>query len=303
MTLLPFAFVGGLLLNLMPCCLPVLALKAVSIDEDQHWFVIGMLSVFAVLGALAGLAGYGWGDQFNSNVFRYMMAVVVGVSGLAYIDRFEFPSFGFRTKNPGTFAKGVLAVLLGTACSGPLLGPVFAATLVQPPLVTFSIFLMIGLGMAFPFLLLAAIPHAKTLIPKPGAWMVRFKQAMGWCMICVATWLLLPRTLDTSWEQYSGALPMNQIVLVKFESEFCLTCLINDHVLKSEEVKAAIEQYGVKPLIADVGNEDADQLLTSLGYTTVPMLAIYPAGGEPILLPDLISAEAVIEAVKAAAQP
>jgi len=208
---LGLAFVGGLLLNLMPCVLPVIGLKLLAfLEQTGHdrrrvfvlnlWYCVGLMSVFAVLATLATFLGWRWGEQFTSAGFTITMASVVFVLALSFLGVWEIPVPGFvgagrgtelaaREGAVGAFAKGVLSTTLATPCSGPLLGSVFGFTLGQPTWAVYAIFGSVGLGMASPYLIIGAFPALVAFLPKPGAWMDTFKQAMGFVLLGTVVWL------------------------------------------------------------------------------------------------------------------
>ncbi len=217
-TVLCSAFVGGLILNLMPCVLPVIGLKLLSFVEQSHhhrsrvlvlnlWYTLGLLSVFLVLATLACGASLGlrsenlsWGEQFSSTTFNIVMSAVVFVMALSFLGVWEIPIPGFVGSGKaaeaathegasGAFAKGVLSTVLATPCSGPLLGSVFGFTLRQPPGVIYAIFAAIGLGMASPYLLIGAFPQLIRFLPKPGAWMDTFQHIMGFVLLGTVVFL------------------------------------------------------------------------------------------------------------------
>ncbi len=213
-----FGVLGGLILNLMPCALPVIGLKILGFAQQAGhdrrkilslnlWYAAGMLAVFWVLAALSMGAQLGiaerdldWGDQFRSTTFNIVMASVVFVMALSFLGVWEIPIPGFIGSGTsqklashegasGAFAKGVMTTILATPCSGPFLGPVFALTLAQPPSVTYVIFTAIGVGMALPYLVIGAFPSLIAWLPKPGAWMETFKQSMGFVMLATLTYI------------------------------------------------------------------------------------------------------------------
>lgn len=217
-TVLCSAFVGGIILNLMPCVLPVIGLKLLSFVEQSHhhrsrvlvlnlWYTLGLLSVFLVLATLACGASLGlrsenlsWGEQFSSTTFNIVMSAVVFVMALSFLGVWEIPIPGFVGSGKaaeaathegasGAFAKGVLSTVLATPCSGPLLGSVFGFTLRQPPGVIYAIFAAIGLGMASPYLLIGAFPQLIRFLPKPGVWMDTFKHIMGFVLLGTVVFL------------------------------------------------------------------------------------------------------------------
>jgi thiol:disulfide interchange protein len=206
------ALVGGFILNFMPCVLPVIGLKILSFAEQAGrsrghvltlnlWYSAGLMSVFLVLATLAAGASLGlrdenlgWGEQFSSTTFNIVMACVVFVMALSFLGVWEIPIPGFvgtgaaanaaaQEGAAGAFAKGALSTVLATPCSGPLLGPVFAYTLKQPPAMTYLLFVFVGLGMAAPYLAIGAFPQLIRFLPKPGAWMDSFKHMMGFVLL------------------------------------------------------------------------------------------------------------------------
>jgi suppressor for copper-sensitivity B len=205
-------FLGGLLLNIMPCVLPVIGLKIFSfVEQSGHcrrqalmlniWFSLGLLSVFFLLGTLAVVWGFGWGQLFHYKGFNIGLAAVVFVMGLSFLGVWEIPIPGFvggREANElmqkegavGAFAKGVLTTLLATPCSAPFLGTALVFTVAQPPAITYAIFMAIGLGMASPYLLIGAFPQLIRFLPRPGAWMDTFKQIMGFVLLGTVVFLL-----------------------------------------------------------------------------------------------------------------
>lgn len=205
-----FAFIAGMLLNVMPCVLPVLSIKILSFVQQagEHKsrvlalgiaFAAGILIVFIALAALAAFAGQGWGDQFQSEAFKITMVAIVFAFSLSLFDVFEI---GVPSK-VGEFAsikreglgdalfKGIMSTVLATPCSGPFLGSTLAWALGQPPLVVFAVFITVGLGMAAPYVLLTANPGLLKFLPKPGAWMQTFKHAMGFVMLATVVFLMM----------------------------------------------------------------------------------------------------------------
>ena len=190
LTKLAFAFLGGLILNLMPCVLPVISLKILAFLEQAGesrgrvfllnvWYSAGLLSVFMVLAALAATAGFAWGEQFTLTWFKVAMTAVVFAMALSFLGVWEIPIPGFvgagragqlQTKEgpSGAFFKGVFATILATPCSGPFLGPVFGYLLKQPPYMAYWIFGAVGLGMASPYLTDRRLPQADPFPPQAG---------------------------------------------------------------------------------------------------------------------------------------
>lgn len=206
-----FSLLGGLILNLMPCVLPVIGLKILSFAEQggqsrgqiftlNLWYAFGLLSVFIALASLAVFLNLGWGEQFTSTWFNVAMCALVFAMALSFLGVWELPIPGFvggeaagklesQEGIGGAFFKGVLTTVLATPCSGPFLGPVFGFTLKQPWIVTYIIFGSIGLGMALPYLIIGAFPALVKFLPKPGAWMNTFKQLMGFVLLGTVVFL------------------------------------------------------------------------------------------------------------------
>jgi thiol:disulfide interchange protein len=206
------AFLAGLLLNVMPCVLPVLALKVRAMfppgerDDGRRYrfrlhnifYSMGVMTFFTVLALLAAFAGMAWGELFQSPAALTVMTAVVFVFGLSLLEVFRLPFIPVGPKGPVLsrsigvegYLTGILATLLATPCSGPFLGGVLAWSLFQPPLVIAVVFLSIGFGMASPFILAALFPAASRLIPTPGSWMIRLEQAFGLVLMITTVYLL-----------------------------------------------------------------------------------------------------------------
>lgn len=211
MPMLGFALLGGFILNFMPCVLPVIGLKILAFVEQSGqdrkktfllnvWYTLGLISIFMVLASLAVMFNLGWGEQFGDSTFSIALAALVFAMALSFLGVWEIPIPGFvgsSTANEyaakegaqGAFFKGVLTTVLATPCSGPFLGPVFGFTVKQPPVVTYAIFLCIGLGMAFPYLAIGAYPKLLRFLPRPGAWMETFKNVMGFVLLGTVAFL------------------------------------------------------------------------------------------------------------------
>jgi thiol:disulfide interchange protein DsbD len=237
-----FGFVAGIILNVMPCVLPVLGIKIMSLvsqarEEPGRVFRLGLafgagvMAVFLTLAILAAFSGASWGDHFQSETFLVVMLCTVFVFALGLFDVYIMlvpggvEAAGAREGYLGSFLKGILATFLATPCSGPLLGATLAWALTQPPAIIFAVFTSIGLGMAAPYVLLAASPRLMRYVPKPGAWMETFKHHMGFVLLATVVFLgslmreeLLKQTLAYClllafgaylWGRYAhGAVPM-----------------------------------------------------------------------------------------------
>ncbi|WP_158545231.1 thioredoxin family protein [Bremerella cremea] len=233
--ILMLSFVGGAILNLMPCVLPVVGLKILSFvnQAGKHRgqvfmlnlvYSAGVISVFLFLavlstslGTIMGLFvksepgaadGLAWG-QWSGNVWYILgMIVLVYTMGLSMLGVWELsmPSFlgsgsvaqaANKSGYGSAFFKGIVTTLLSTPCSGPFLGPIFGYTLSESAYITFLVFGFIGLGMSSPYLIIGINPRLIAFLPKPGNWMVAFKQAMGFVMMLTVVYLLY--TMEDKW--------------------------------------------------------------------------------------------------------
>ena len=200
---------AGLILNFMPCVLPVVSLKVMGFVSMGHedrkevfrmglLFSLGILSVFLLLAGLAAFLGYGWGELFKQKSFIIAMIAVIFALGLAMFEVYIInpPSISVKapakTVNPyfDSFAKGILATLLATPCSGPFLGGTLAWALQQPPLIIFVIFTSVGTGMALPYMILAMNPSLLKFIPRPGQWTITLERIMGFLLMGTVAYLI-----------------------------------------------------------------------------------------------------------------
>ncbi len=208
------AFVGGILLNLMPCVFPVLFIKGLSLVHSSQqergrqrahgWvYTLGILvSFWLVVGLLLGLraAGYqlGWGFQFQSPIFLAIMAMFLFFLALSLAGQFEIGlsltsaggDLAQKGGYAGSFFTGVLAMVVATPCTAPFMGAAIGYALSESAAVSFAVFTALGLGLAAPYLLLAYNPGWTRLLPKPGAWMEVLKQAIAVPIFATVIWLV-----------------------------------------------------------------------------------------------------------------
>jgi len=226
------AFLGGIILNIMPCVFPVISLKVMSFvgqaGEDRKkvfahsaTFALGILVFFWILTTVllilrsAGSTDVGWGVQLREPAFVIGLIFVMVVVALSLFGVFEFGSsmtavggdLASKSGYAGSFWSGALAVLLATPCTAPLMAPAIGFALVQPGPIMFLVFTTLGLGLAAPYFLFAIFPKLLDVIPKPGAWMETFKQFMGFPMLAVAVWLIgvLSKQLNVAGLQWALA--------------------------------------------------------------------------------------------------
>ena len=213
LSVLTFAFLGGLILNLMPCVFPILAIKAMSlaglagrdrgvVRSHAAYYVLGVLVAFGALAAIlivlrsAGAAA-GWGFQFQSPAFVAAVAWLLFAIGLNLSGVFEIgggwvgvgEGLTRRGGLIGSFFTGLLAVVVATPCTAPFMGAAIAAAATAPPATVLLIFLVMGLGLAAPYGAFGFVPGLAAALPRPGPWMLVLRQALAFPMYAAAVWL------------------------------------------------------------------------------------------------------------------
>lgn len=220
------AFIGGMILNLMPCVLPVISFKVLGFIKlagqsrkliFQHGiaFSVGVLLSFWVLAALLLILqaygrSVGWGFQLQEPLFVAVLAAFLFIFGLSLFGIFEFGTSIMSAAGDAqqktsshnqllsSFFSGILATAVATPCTGPFLGSAVGFAVTLPAYQAMMIFTSLGLGMAFPYLALAAFPTLLRYMPKPGPWMVTFKELMGFLMMASVIWLVWVFSAQTS---------------------------------------------------------------------------------------------------------
>jgi len=329
-----FGFLGGMILNIMPCVLPVISLKILGFVHQAGQnrtrifrlglaFTAGVFVWFGVLAAIiVSLQAAGkqanWAFQFQNPWFVAGMFAIVLIFALNLLGAFEFilpggvndrlnrvlQSDGYS----GAFAHGVFATILGSACTAPLLGSALGFALSQPPPIVFAVFGAIAAGMAFPYFLLTAQPAWLRFLPKPGMWMIHVKQAMGVLMLLTAMWLgwvlwqQQTKVIEPFGPQLARALKTGRPVFVDFTADWCLNCKANERlVLHTTAVQEAFKKNEVLFLVADWTRPSPDitALLKQFGRAGVPLYVFYPAGSpdQPRVLPEVLTREIVLDAL------
>jgi thiol:disulfide interchange protein len=384
-----FALVGGLILNLMPCVFPVLSLKALSLIKangddgserrrQTYAYTGGVIaSCVLVAAAMIGLRGageaVGWGFQLQSPGFVALMAYVLFALGLSLSGAANFGvglmnlGSGLAQKPglAGAFFTGVLAVVVASPCTAPFMGSALGYAMTQPAWVALLVFATLGLGLALPFLLLGWFPALARLLPRPGAWMERFKQFMAFPLYLSVVWLLwvLVRQTDPqalarvllgmvaiafavwlwnsrgviasvlklaslaaavalalvpaqpatraasasaehepwSTERVAELRADRRTIFVDFTADWCLSCKVNERVaLKSDKVQRTFVEHDVAVLVGDWTR--SDPLITAelarFGRNGVPLYLVYVDGGDPQVLPQLLTPEIVTAAIR-----
>jgi thiol:disulfide interchange protein len=225
-----FAFLGGIVLNAMPCVFPILSLKLLSLARQAHGhrseqlghgfaYTAGVLMSFAALGGAllalrAGGRAIGWGFQLQTPVFVAMIAYILlamglSLSGVAAFGT-SFTGTGARLAGrsglTGTFFTGVLATIVATPCTAPFMGAALGFALIAPAAVAIGIFLALGFGLAAPYLVATIIPGWQRVLPRPGGWMELVKQLLAFPLYGTVAWLIWVLIQEAGPGQSLGAL-------------------------------------------------------------------------------------------------
>ncbi|HVA35838.1 MAG TPA: protein-disulfide reductase DsbD domain-containing protein [Stellaceae bacterium] len=218
--MLAIALAGGFILNFMPCVLPVLALKVlgtvghaargrgavrVGFLASAAGIVVSFLALAAIaIGFRAAGLAVGWGLQFQQPVFLVLMAAILALFAANLWGLFEVPlpaaltALGEGRAHLGSFFAGVLATLLATPCTAPLVGTALGFALLSAPIEALAVFAAMGIGLALPYLAVAAVPSVALWLPRPGAWMLELKRVLGAALGATALWLLWVLAAESS---------------------------------------------------------------------------------------------------------
>lgn len=274
------AFCGGLILNLMPCILPILTLKAISIIQGAYnkkesrieaiMYFIGVVTSFLIIASILLLLRIngekiGWGFQMQSPIFVVTMIVIFFIIFLMLLDivtiHNPFSSVGrtsFKHRRINSLFTGLFSVLIASPCTAPFMGIAIGYTLSQPLYIYYPVFLVLGIGYALPFTLIGFFPIVmRKILPKPGKWMIVLKKIFAFPILLTCFWLVwilynqynisktIDSTYDIKWEKYNEAeieelLNNGEAVFIDFTAKWCITCLINKNIALDTEEFAYI---------------------------------------------------------------
>lgn len=388
-----FAALGGLILNLMPCVFPILSLKMLGLvkaSKEKSLLPHGIAFTAGVLLSMAALSGtlialkalgseIGWGFQLQSPLVVLLLSILFWAIALNLAGVYEF-TFGSRAagslsmRSPtrgtaGSFATGILAVIVASPCTAPFMGAAIGFALAQPAAVSVAVFLSLGAGMALPWLLLTVFPGWTRKLPKPGPWMATLRRVMAIPVAGALAWLLwvlarqvsgagfavalailalagaslflygrgqtgmkngayfaaYPLAVATAltvfmgtgrftqaaadvpagWEAWSpeavaSATASGQPAFIDFTAAWCVTCQVNKKaVLDTEAAKEAFAANGYRLFLADWTSRDEkiSRELERWRHNGVPLYLVVSPSGETQVLPELLTREALIEAL------
>ena len=391
LTAIFFAFLGGIILNAMPCVFPILSIKILGFIEQsqgskerliQHGLIFsaGVLTTFLAISWIliflkSSGEAIGWGYQLQSPWVVSLLIYLFVAIGIVFMSNIVLGSslgnLGALVKNRNdllsSFFTGVLAVIVASPCTAPFMGPALGLALLQPGLKSIFIFLALGLGFSFPYLMLSMYPQLLSKLPKPGEWMQTFKQIMAFPMWAAALWLTWVLSAQINMQavfavlvgallialalwlmektQSSGQLarritvlfslglmvfslwliPFNQdnessnlrneinnftaqklsslrsekkAIFVNFTADWCITCKVNEAIaLDQDSVKKLLDQKDIVYLKADWTRKDHEiaSVLATYGRTGVPLYLLFPPVGDPIILPELLTEDLLLD--------
>ncbi len=337
------AFVGGMILNLMPCVFPVLSIKILGFAQHAEHskaamrahgmaYSMGVVATFlALAGALLAVraagSNVGWGFQLQHPVVIGGLALIFFLIGLNLLGVFELrfaPQVDGRAKNPlvNAFLSGVLAVVAASPCTAPFMGAALGFALTQSPVVSLAIFAALGVGMALPYALLSWFPAWLKKLPRPGPWMDTLKKWFSIPMFLTVAWLgwvlwlqigptpeeAAPNAAvahDQQWRKWDVAaidasVAQGKPVFVDFTAAWCVSCQANKRlVLNTADVSKAFAAKNVSLMRADWTKQDPaiTDALKALGRSGVPVYVLHRPGKAPLVLPEVLTAGIVNDAL------
>ena len=327
------AFLAGFILNFMPCVLPVLSLKVMGVLRQSGVeksrvrlnfaaAALGIIFSFWVLAAVAiffrsaGMA-VGWGLHFQSPIFVGILFVITFIFAASLLGLFHLrpPSWiagsGENNTALGNFLSGMLATVLGTSCTAPMVVTAVGFAMSGSELDIFLIFTVMGIGMALPFILFALKPQIASLLPKPGGWMIRVKHIMGVLLLATSVWLgfVIYEQVTAKHKEFDESriaqyVSEGKTVFVDVTADWCLNCKVNKAtVLGTDEIAIYFKEHQVMVMQGDMTrpNKVLMSYLKKYNRYGIPFDMVYgPNAKEGILLPTLLTKHAVKEAVEKA---
>ena len=319
------AFIAGLILNLMPCVLPIISLKALQIIKNAKEkslksafsYMFGVISSFIVLASILFYfkkisSSLGWGFQLQSIGFNLFLLFLFFIIFLSLIDKIHVPDIfsNIISKIPSqqNFITGFFAVIVATPCTGPFMGTAIGYAMLNSTIAYFSIFIALGFGYALPYTLIELNPKLITkYLPKPGHWMITLKYWLSIPIALTCLWLgwvifsqlnLNSTKEEIDWVPYSEeninkALNNNQNVFINFTAKWCLVCMLNDKTtLSTSSLKKLAKQKNIILVKADWTNKNDNitKALEKYNRNSIPLYVyIKNTTKEEIILPQILT--------------
>jgi len=285
------AFIGGIILNAMPCVFPILSLKIFSLINQKRkkrqpllnafYYTLGVLLSFLLLTTIllvlkSSGESVGWGFQLQSPWFVGIMAFIFYILFAFMVEWLHFPSFAnnfmHRAANLSEFSTGFFAVLIASPCTGPFMGAAIGYAFMHGSYELYAVFTALALGYALPYALIELYPHAiGKIMPKPGQWMRRVKIILSVPILLTALWLsavlveqITPDTDDTKsayaldWQPYDAETvaelnEQGENIFIDFTADWCLTCKFNEKILiNTARFKKFVQENNVHLFVADL---------------------------------------------------
>jgi len=342
LSILLIAFIGGLLLNLMPCILPVVLMKTHfmfrakeegrSFRPSLFFSILGIVSSFIAIGAFTAflrMSGeqIGWGFQFQSPGFLLFLIILLFLFALNLLGVFEIrlpARWSTKLAAPsGAFLEGVFSTLLATPCSAPFLGTALSFALTQNISMSLFIFFVLGVGLAFPYIIFLASPGVLRFLPRPGNWMLTLKRFLAASIFVVIAWLgylflqqihvLEIKNEDSSFitevekeiSASKDASKDNEIFFIYITADWCFTCKFNEiSLIRTESFEKFLEDQKIQVRRIDWTKREPEvaRFLDGYGRVGIPF-AMLIQGDRYILFPELMTKEAtekeILEFLKA----
>lgn len=333
-TILFMAFVGGLILNLMPCILPIITIKAIALAQSSHnrkesrieaiMYFLGVVLSFLIIATILMILRIhgekiGWGFQLQSSAFVIFMIIMFAVIFLILIDvitiKNPFNKVGrisFEKKRINSFVTGLFSVLIASPCSAPFMGVAVGYTLSKPLYIYYPVFLALSIGYALPFTLIGFFPDTiHKFIPKPGKWMITLKKILSIPILLTCIWLSwvlysqvnVTKLEDLNWQEYDETAVIMEIennnpVFIDFTAKWCITCLVNKKtVLESNYFNEIVSKNNIKLFRADwtEKNDEITKALEKYERNSVPLYVYYKTNSsEYEILPQILT-KSIIE--------
>ena len=317
------AFIGGIILNAMPCVFPILSLKIFNLISQPKpkrrriynalSYIIGVVCSFLLLTAFLVILkakgeAVGWGFQLQSPYFVCIMSIIFFLLFLYMVEWIKFPdlsgSIVHRIAGLNSFTTGFFAVLIASPCTGPFMGAAVGYAFMRNNYETFAVFTALALGYALPYALIELYPHIiKRFAPRPGKWMYRLKVILSIPVLLTAIWLCsiwlkqlsLP-IIDNSqynlnWQPYdateiSKLNAKKENIFIDFTADWCLTCKFNEKItLDTDRFRNFVKANNVHLFVADLTDNDEKyyDALQSYGRDSIPLYIYYTNGYYKIL--------------------